>query len=350
MKSSEGLYFPRLDHVRAIAAFLVFFWHFVHAWIPTSHVPAFFPVSILEEGHTGVALFMTLSGYLFAKITFGKTLDYKSFLYNRFVRLAPLLFCLFAYYAIFHRFTIGQFFHGFIVPTKWPGGGWTLTVEMHFYLAFPFMLLLQARYGTRALVACLLLSLSLRTGLWLWRGQVQVLSYFTIVGKIDQFLLGIIFYQVSKSALYLRHATALFVASVLGFMLVWHGFNLLGGFYHIPVSPSPSPLWIIIPTIEGLFFGSFIASYDNLDVNVPEWINRPLAYVGEVSYSIYLLHFLIITDFLRPNLPAPADFAEASLMAVAAFPLFVLLASLTYRLIEVPFFRFRTKYLTRPTA
>ena len=30
MRSTEGLYFSRLDHVRAFAAYLVFVWHFLH--------------------------------------------------------------------------------------------------------------------------------------------------------------------------------------------------------------------------------------------------------------------------------------------------------------------------------
>ena len=65
MKSSEGKYFAKLDHVRAFAAYLVFVWHFTHLTaqfpVPAAASP-YFPFALLEEGHTGVALFMTLSG------------------------------------------------------------------------------------------------------------------------------------------------------------------------------------------------------------------------------------------------------------------------------------------------
>lgn len=95
MKSTSGAHFIALDHVRALAAFCVFVWHFTHAssGYPVSfdYVPAIFPFAILDEGHTGVALFMTLSGYLFAKLLNGKTIDYKAFLWNRVLRLFPLL-------------------------------------------------------------------------------------------------------------------------------------------------------------------------------------------------------------------------------------------------------------------
>ena len=71
MRSSAGLYFDKLDHVRAVAAFLVFSWHFVHlSGVPYDYAPLFPPASIFEEGYTGVSLFMTLSGYLFAKLTY----------------------------------------------------------------------------------------------------------------------------------------------------------------------------------------------------------------------------------------------------------------------------------------
>ena len=95
MRSSSGEHFIALDHVRALAAFMVFAWHFTHAEngypVPFEYVPALFPFSLLDEGHTGVALFMTLSGYLFAKLLDGKSIDYKVFLWNRALRLFPLL-------------------------------------------------------------------------------------------------------------------------------------------------------------------------------------------------------------------------------------------------------------------
>lgn len=50
-----------------------------------------FPFALLDEDHTGVALFMTLSAYLFAKLLDGKSISYPAFLWNRVLRLVPLL-------------------------------------------------------------------------------------------------------------------------------------------------------------------------------------------------------------------------------------------------------------------
>lgn len=66
MRSSSGAHYIALDHVRALAAFMVFTWHFTHGEqgfpIPFEFVPAF-PFSVLDEGHTGVAGMM-IPGYV----------------------------------------------------------------------------------------------------------------------------------------------------------------------------------------------------------------------------------------------------------------------------------------------
>src|SRR5260221_14729149 len=95
MRSSSGAHFIALDHVRAVPIFMVFAWHFTHDRngypVPFDYVPALFPFSVLDEGHTGVGLFMALSGYFFAKLLDGKSIDYRRFLWNRALRLLPLL-------------------------------------------------------------------------------------------------------------------------------------------------------------------------------------------------------------------------------------------------------------------
>jgi len=109
MRASSGLYVSRLDHVRALAAFLVYCWHFVHTHVPYDHVPVFAPISLLEEGHIGVALFMTLSGYLFAKIIDGRPINLGRFYRNRVLRLAPLLALALAYWGLRGSLSMGDF-------------------------------------------------------------------------------------------------------------------------------------------------------------------------------------------------------------------------------------------------
>ena len=90
MKSTSGAHYVALDHIRAVAALLVFVWPFTHS---TNGYPMLFegppfwgPLVLFDEGHVGVALFMTLSGYLSAKLLDGKKVIYHLFLWNRFLR------------------------------------------------------------------------------------------------------------------------------------------------------------------------------------------------------------------------------------------------------------------------
>src|SRR3954462_11750465 len=109
---------------------MVFAWHFTHAVgaYPETFegAPAVFPLALLDEGHTGVALFMVLSGYLFAKLLDGKDVVYSAFFWNRLLRLAPLLL-LVAILAGALRLRegealgryLGELAAGFVMPT-WP--------------------------------------------------------------------------------------------------------------------------------------------------------------------------------------------------------------------------------------
>ena len=144
MKSSSGAHFIALDHVRALAAFIVFTWHFIHAIngypVAFDYVPAIFPLAVLDEGHTGVALFMTLSGYLFAKLLDGRSIDYRAFIWNRALRLLPLLTVVILLVGI-QKFLNGESLVAYahaVVQGLWlpslPTGGWSIAAEFHYYL------------------------------------------------------------------------------------------------------------------------------------------------------------------------------------------------------------------------
>ena len=89
---------------------------------------------------------MALSGYLFAKILNGKRIIFTDFVYNRILRLLPLLIVVIIL-AGFRRVGNGEkladysisVLKGVIFPTL-PNGGWSITVEFHFYLLIPLLL------------------------------------------------------------------------------------------------------------------------------------------------------------------------------------------------------------------
>ena len=353
MKSSTGQYFIGLDHVRALAVYMVYTWHFTH--FNTNHYdpPPAYPFSIFSEGHTGVALFMVLSGYLFAKLTFGKQIQYGAFLWNRFLRLVPLLLLVFLIVGLVRYFTdqdmslyARELLYGFIHPT-WPNGGWSITAEFHFYLVLP-LLLFVARKNKSLLFLILGIAVCARLLLYHQMGQIQTLSYWTIVGRIDQFLLGIAAFYF-RDQIKGRHWMALFV--FLGFALFYRYFDLMGGFMENPSYPSPSHLWIYLPTAEGFTYAFLIAWYDHSFRHGNGPISRFIAAIGAYSYSIYLLHFFVVFKMahaINDHIVEINNFYQAWWISTLSFAVMIPISYVSYHFFESWFLKFRTRYLIKP--
>ena len=349
MKSSSGKYFIGLDHIRAVAAFMVFTWHFIHVNDGHTAGPPLFPFSILSEGHTGVALFMCLSGYLFAKLLEGRKILYLPFIWNRITRLLPLLgFVIFIKFAMVIAsqgdslaFT-QKVLSGIVLP-KLPNGGWSITVEFHFYLLLPLLLFINTR--SRNNLYYLLAGMILLRAIWLsYAGSVQYAAYFSIIGRLDQFVLGIIMYQ-HRDAVKGKH---FFVGVCSALFLVYYFcFDSLGGFYRTISVPSPSTVWIYLPTLEGFIYALLIAWYDNSFEHSTGRVSRALATVGNYSYSIYLLHFFFVfgmAQYVHENILDLSDMHCAIAAAGVSFFLMIPLAAVTYHFIETPFLKHRVKY------
>ncbi|MBK1664951.1 acyltransferase [Rhodospirillum rubrum] len=354
MRSSTGQHSLALDHIRALAAFLVFAWHFAHAGDPGYPVPFDAPspwiLAILDAGHTGVALFMTLSGYLFAKILEGRSFSYPIFLLNRALRLLPLLVLVIIVIGI-RKYWIGadldaywnNILWGPLLPTL-PNGGWSITVEAHFYLLLPLLLWLSARWRF-ALPLLLVATVGLRLGLYCAKGEVQFLAYWTLVGRIDQFVLGII--AARSQGWLMRHPVVIggLIASLLAFYAV---FDAVGGFALHPSHPSSSPLWIILPTFEGMVYAAAIAWYDRSGLAGKGLVSKGLARIGDYSYSLYLLHFFVVfrmADFIHRHIMDISTPRAALPWAVVCFALMIPLGYLSFRFIEAPFLSLRRSYI-----
>lgn len=350
MKASSGQYFPQLDHVRALAAFTVFAWHFNHFNDGYKAPPLAFPLSFLTEGHTGVAIFMALSGYLFAKLLDGQTIRYGAFLWNRALRLLPLLvvaMALAGLEALWYGTLDSSFFRslagGVVFPTL-PNGGWSITVEFHFYLVLPLILLL-ARKSKYYLLLLLAVPILARAVIYEIRGEVQYLAYYTILGRLDQFILGIFAFH-ARDFFAGRHWLAAAIAA--GFLVFWFAFDSAGGFYMMSAYPSPSPIWIVLTTVEGLAYSSLIAWYDNSFVPSEGKLSRFIAMIGAYSYSIYLFHFFLVfrmVGFIHNHVIPLSNPYLLIAMSVPCFLAMVPVALLSFRFIEKPFLSFRKRYV-----
>ena len=355
MRSSTGVHYLALDHLRALAAFMVFTWHFTHAGhgypIPFEGAPQLFPLALLDEGHTGVALFMALSGYLFAKLLDGASIRYGWFLYNRLLRLLPILIVAMLLYVALIYWQNGDLKavwrdirRGWLYPTL-PNGGWSITVELHFYLVLPLLLLIDRHrpwllFGLIAVFVCVRFYLHTRLG------EIQTLSYWTIVGRIDQFTFGIIAYRYRHY--FSRGWLALLAAIAFSAFYWW--FDARGGFYQMPSYPSPSRLWIVLPSIEGVIFGILIAWYDARLIDGRSVMSRFIGQLGAYSYSIYLLHFFVVfhaAQFIDQEVMPLNNFYVACIWSLLVFCLMIVPGYLSFRFIEGPFLRLRRRYIVQ---
>ena len=352
MRSSSGDHWIALDHIRLLAAFMVFTWHFMHSVdgypVPFEIVPYFIPFSLLDEGHTGVALFMTLSGYLFAKLLDNKQISYGAFFYNRVLRLAPLLVLVMIINALL-IYSNGEsllpyltsLLKGFVIPA-WPNGGWSIAVELHFYLLLPGLLFLLRR-STKLLIVVLLLLLTLRLGLFLRNSEIQTLAYWTILGRLDQFAVGLLAFKFRAAIISQR---VLLIAICTTFLMFYWGFNRAGGFYQMPSYPSTNGIWVTLPLIEGVAYGCFIAWYDSLNIRASAG-SRILGRMGSYAYSIYLLHGFFVfkaSAFIHEKLFSIKEFNIALIASTGCFLVMLPIAYLSYKFVESPFLKMRKEY------
>lgn len=353
-RATSGAHYIALDHIRALAAFIVIAWHFIHGAggypVPFEGAPRIIPLAIFDEGHTGVALFMCLSGYLFCKLLSGRQINYWFFLFNRVLRLFPLLILVITIVFFIEYFGSDRSIHywmsvlkGLYLPTL-PNGGWSITVEFHFYILMPIFLWAVYR-GNYLAALFIILPLFLRVVVWFFYGDVQKYAYFTIIGRFDQFFLGMLAYQY-RHLFVGRHVVILLL--LLVFLVFYWWFDMMGGFYLFPSYPSNNPIWIVMPFIEGGFYAAFIAWYDHSFKCSDGAISRLVAKFGEYSYSFYLLHFFFVfksAEWIDKNLVDLSNFYVALFFSFIFYVFMFPLGYLSYRFVESPFLRFRKKYI-----
>jgi len=352
MRASSGAHFIALDHVRALAAFMVFSWHFLHgeSYPVPGHAPAIFPLSLIDQGHTGVALFMTLSGYLFAKLLDGKSIDYTAFLWNRMLRLFPLLAVAVLLVGIREvlngeRFLsyVYRIVQGVIFPTL-PAGGWSITIEFHYYLILP-LFLWMIRKSKWLPFSIILAAIALRSFAYHERGEIQSLAYWTIVGRVDQFALGMLVFQF-RSFFAHRHVVA--AITIVGFSGFYWFLDFHGGPFE-----APEPVWIFLPTVEGIAYAIGIAWYDNSFFHSTTGLSRFIGRIGEYSYSIYLLHVFVvfkIARFVHEHAYDATNFYLACVLSLVFFLLMMPVGYLSFRFVEAPFLRLRKHYIVPSNA
>ena len=371
MQSQNINYLPGLDHLRGFAALLIVCYHGVHLiGYPLRYGEPFAPARLLEnwpqtanpigalifEGHTAVALFLVLSGFIFTYGSLHKTIIYHRFIINRLLRTYPLFVLLlltgaFAFPDRFDFTALVQTLLGFgnaqgaMDLGSFSAMFWAIAVEWQFYLVFPLLLIIFRRDGPLLLLGLIAVFILLRSLAWLEGANIRDLAYWTIIGRMDQFLLGMLAaYAYSHGVLLAvrRGVSWLLLLIALGLAIgMLYGFHQAGGW---PVSAGWKILW---PTLEGLCWAGVILTYLRASQYLPARLSYWLTLPGLISYSLYLLHFSVISVLVKQQwfstfgLPPTS---AALLNTLLWLPLICALATLTYHCVEKPFLQLRLSY------
>jgi peptidoglycan/LPS O-acetylase OafA/YrhL len=368
MESRNFRYVPELDQLRGLAALLIVFYHGLHifnhaltregpfvlnSWIYTSN-PL---LAVIVEGYGAVALFMVLSGFIFAYGVGDSGVQYWQFVRNRFLRTYPLfLFMLFFGIAThpggfdFSGLLLTVFFManspGSLQLGPFTAMFWAVAVEWQFYLLFPFLLIFVRRDGLRFVGGVVLLFAGVRLAASLYDVSVRDLGYWSIVGRLEQFLIGVWLgtYFSSRGLPQFRRSWLVLAVALSGVVVYSWLLNWAGGWMS---DGAWRALW---PAIEGWAWACFMILYLGSAQALPVLISTALVRVGVISYSIYLLHILVIDSSIRIGWVIDFDWLGVTGSALVttlfvALPALLVVSMISFRFIEKPFLDLRKKYV-----
>jgi len=356
-------------------------------WVVLGHICilASYHFPILSDPGIGVDLFILLSGFLMAKNYVERkekepwtdSATFKKFWLRRFFRIAPLYYvllivaiCFGSYFgeareiighfysetqtnssrysdaSFLNVFTHVTFLFGFLPSfsfnTVLPD--WSIGLEMQFYFLFPFIMLVVMRLGfARACLAIIMLCVVAKQLLPGYFSAFPMPSMILI--KLHLFIAGMFISEAirAKKLKYVVFALASACISVY----MQDTFNKMRFLAEIGmILMMATILW---PRNEESTWTSVL--------RLPRWIltNKFSVYMGDVSYSVYLLHLLIVLPvvaFLLSNTqfagwPSAVRFIAASAIIL---PLTYGIASLLYKFIEKPGIKLGKSLISRGEA
>lgn len=357
MKSLNLPYSPRIDQLRWFAATLVLLFHFSIKWRALGGAGLDTPwAGLINEGHTGVALFFTLSGFLFMRIAqFQHEIDYRRFVRNRLLRIVPLYLTVFLLALSLQRDTFQPQDILYLVtanlgnaPTSQnlvTGAAWCIPLEFMFYLAFPWLSRFALERGPRYLLQALALMLLFKLMLYQESAQSTKMYFSTFVGRFDQFLMGML------AAMLYQHHRELLHRCAGWLVLPTLALAVCASALQAQVAPfngTPKALfWSYWSLLESLVWSTVIVAWVSWQGRLPAWLDRALVHGGKISFSFYLLHMGVV-QMLAQTFGLPhwtgMGWLDAALALLVVYGLVWAVATLSYHTIEAPFLRLRSAY------
>ena len=343
-----------LDICRGIAACAVVFWHWQHFFMKGSQLPQEFDRAVqplyslfsplYENGHLAVPFFFQLSGFVFfwlyrEKVASGECSGYK-FAVHRFARLYPLhalTLLVVLILQIVHARLIGGYFvyqqndeyhfalqaafvshwgfergHSFNAPI------WSVSIEIGLYFCFFFYCLVRIPNPIKLMAVLLATALVMKLGFGGGRWPPAILAFF--LGGLNY---GFVNWYLKYKSRFIDDMI------ILTAIAAWVGV----------LTSDRIEYWLLTQGHDCLFFlfPITIASLVVAETKFPATLKR-VGWIGNVTYSSYLLHFPLQLTFVLFAFSFGYDeavFQSASVLVAFLLLLFPL-SLFVYRRFERP--------------
>ena len=323
--------------LRAIAAFWVVVFHSAivfSASSPTSWPKSRNPFnSLIYEGWMAVSLFIVLSGYQLGKVLIDSRIDWRKFFLARVLRIYPLylIAILLSYTSqrpplttiILDFLMVPRLPTQYCCATNFTATVWTVRVEFFMYLLLPLIIPFIRKIGWKVmlLIPIIVFIVGLRVS------NSMDYYYWQVPGRLIEFTTGVALASINLSSQKKFRKVKLespftFLVGIFSLVLISNVVNKNGGEWRI------STWWPAVTVGLSLAFFLIMAG------QTPPFFKRfqkllfPIALISELSYGIYLFHFVVI-GFLAPKVVQimnghPNAITGAAIGAVVCFPISVL--------------------------
>ena len=347
--TSSGNFIPEVDGLRFVAILSVVLFH-LYGFIEykdnsfyNSSYNFNFVLNLIKNGNFGVELFFVLSGFIlglpFARyyLLNGRIISIKSYFLRRLSRLEP------PYIIVMFSLLIGSIFisknlsitdgtqsflasigymHNFIYaePSLINTVAWSLEIEIQFYILAPLLSLffsIKNNITRRTLLIFITLFFSVFSIL-------VTLPFLSILDYLQYFLLGFLlvdFYLIEK----VKNKTSILrnIFTIISFLII---FSFNEKYFNTNFQKS---LWNISVLIL-IFFAYYNVI---LRKSLRFFSKRAITNVGGMCYTIYLIHFAIISFIGNPLLSI--QFSSNPILNIGLYSVIILSSIL---LVSVVFF------------
>lgn len=362
-----------LDGLRGVAILCVVVFHLNHSVYDGR--PMIGDYVGLPQGYLGVDIFFVLSGFLITSLLLEEwarsgSISLKRFYMRRALRLLPALIVFLGVMVLFALFTMPEpaaiqvyrtSLYALFYSVNWVSAlsldsvalslahTWSLSIEEQFYLLWPLLLwaLLRFEIGRRKIVGLVVAGIVLIVAhrLILFSGSTTVARVYAGTDtRADSLLIGcvcamLITWRMLPEARWFRTING--VLAFAGIIVIELYLTA-----HMPGTlKSLTSVFNLGFTIFGLSVAALLVYLMTTPPQIAMRIleNRPLVWIGRVSYSLYLWHLfaVVIARAIGPSSPH-----AVALLSVA---IAMLIAAATYYWIELPFLRLKSRFAAGQT-